>query len=109
MTLTNHLYGTDWFMVNETWFQSLPEGLKQVVRDAAEVANVADRGAQRLLDSRAMGDLKAAGLKIYAPTETERNAFKDRVQQSYIDWLSKEVDKTWIDKFLKAVSEAEAR
>ncbi len=67
MTLTNHLYGTDWFMVNETWFQSLPEGLKQVVRDAAEVANVADRGAQRLLDSRAMGDLKAAGLKSMLP------------------------------------------
>lgn len=107
VTLTNHLYGTDWFMVNETWFQSLPDDLKRVVRDAAEVANVADRGAQRLLDSKAMGQLKDAGLKIYSPTEAERNAFKDRVQKPYMDWLSKEVDKTWIDKFMKAVAEAE--
>ncbi len=108
VTITNHLYGTDWFMVNETWFQSLPADLQQNVKDAAEIANVADRGAQRLLDSMAIGQLKDAGLEIYTPTAQERNMFKDKVQKSYIEWLGKEVDPTWIDKFMKAVSEAEA-
>ncbi|WP_300465260.1 DctP family TRAP transporter solute-binding subunit [Desulfobacula sp.] len=108
VTITNHLYGTDWFMVNEAFFQSLPADLQQNVRDAAEIANVADRGAQRLLDSKAIGQLKAAGLEIYTPTSLERDMFKNKVQKSYIEWLGKEVDPSWIDKFLKAVSEAEA-
>lgn len=108
VTITNHLYGTDWFMINESFFQSLPKDLQQNVRDAAEIANVADRGAQRLLDSKAIGQLKEAGLEIYTPTSQERDLFKNTVQESYIDWLGKEVDATWIDKFMKAVSEAEA-
>jgi len=108
VTITNHLYGTDWFMINESFFQSLPKDLQQNVRDAAEIANVADRGAQRLLDSKAIGQLKEAGLEIYTPTIQERDMFKNTVQESYIDWLGKEVDATWIDKFMKAVSEAEA-
>jgi len=108
VTITNHLYGTDWFMVNETWFKSLPADLQQNVRDAAEIANVADRGAQRLLDSKAIGQLKDAGLEIYTPTGQERDLFKNKVQKSYIEWLGKEVDPAWIDKFMKAVSEAEA-
>jgi tripartite ATP-independent transporter DctP family solute receptor len=108
VTITNHLYGTDWFMINESFFQSLPKDLQQNVRDAAEIANVADRGAQRLLDSKAIGQLKEAGLEIYTPTSQERDMFKNTVQESYIDWLGKEVDATWIDKFMKAVSEAEA-
>lgn len=109
VTITNHLYGTDWFMVNETWFQSLPKDLQQKVEDAAEIANVADRGAQRLLDAQAIGKLKQAGLEIYTPTADEREAFKDAVQASYIDWLGTEVDKAWIDKFMKAVAEAEQK
>ncbi len=109
VTMTNHLYGTDWFMVNESFFQSLPKDLQQNVIDAAEIANVADRGAQRLLDAQAIGKLKAAGVKIYTPTSAERDMFKDKVQQGYIDWLSKEVDRSWIDKFMKALKEAEAR
>lgn len=108
VTITNHLYGTDWFMVNEAWFQSLPADLQQNVKDAAEIANVADRGAQRLLDSLAIGKLKDAGLNIYTPTSQERDLFKNKVQKSYVDWLGKEVDPAWINKFLKAVSEAEA-
>jgi tripartite ATP-independent transporter DctP family solute receptor len=108
VTITNHLYGTDWFMINETFFQSLPADLQQNVRDAAEIANVADRGAQRLLDSKAIGQHRDAGLEIYTPTSQERDMFKNKVQKSYVEWLSKEVDPSWIDKFMKAVSEAEA-
>ena len=87
----------------------MPKDLQQKVEDAAEIANVADRGAQRLLDAQAIGKLKQAGLEIYTPTADEREAFKDAVQASYIDWLGTEVDKAWIDKFMKAVAEAEQK
>lgn len=107
VTLTNHLYGTDWFMVNDQWFTSLPEDLQQVVKEAAEIASVADRGAQRLLDVQAIQKLKDAGLKIYSPTPEEREMFKEKVQDGYIEWLKKEVDEVWINKFMKAIEEAE--
>lgn len=107
VTITNHLYGTDWFMVNNQWFESLPKDLQKLVVEAAEIANIADRGAQRLLDTLAIDKLKAAGLEIYTPTAEERDMFKNRVQDEYIKWLSQEVDQVWIDKFLKAVKEAE--
>lgn len=107
VTITNHLYGTDWFMVNDQWFGSLPKDLQKLVIEAAEIANVSDRGAQRILDTLAMDKLKKAGLETYTPTEAERNEFKNLVQDEYIKWLINEVDKSWIDKFMKAVKEAE--
>lgn len=108
VTVTNHLYGTDWFMVNNQWFSALPKDLQQIVVDAAEIANIADRGAQRLLDVQAIEKLTTAGLKIYTPTADERQLFKDMVQDNYIEWLSEQVDQVWIDKFFRAIEEAEA-
>jgi len=107
VTLTNHLYGTDWFMVNDQWFSSLPGDLQQIVKEAAEIANISDRGAQRLLDVQAIQKLKDAGLEIYTPTAEERALFKNKVQDGYIEWLKQEVDPTWIDKFMKAIKDAE--
>ena len=108
VTVTNHLYGTDWFMVNDQWFTSLPKDLQQIVLDAAEIANIADRGAQRLLDVQAIEKLTAAGLKIYTPTSEERQLFKEMVQDNYIEWLSEQVDQVWIDKFFRAIKEVES-
>lgn len=107
VTVTNHLYGTDWFMVNDQWFTALPQDLQQIVMDAAEIANIADRGAQRLLDVQAIERLTARGLKIYTPTSEERELFKDMVQDNYIEWLSEQVDQVWIDKFFRAIKEVE--
>lgn len=108
VTLTNHLYGTDWFMVNNTWYNSLPPELQKIVREGAHIANIADRGAQRLLNVEATQNLEDAGLEIYSPTLEERQMFKDKVQDGYIEWLNETVDKKWIEKFQRAVKEAEA-
>ncbi len=109
ITLTNHLYGTDWFMVNDDWYNSLPDDLKKIVNDGAVIANVADRGAQRILDALATEGLTKKGLKIYKPTAEEVKEFKDMVQDDYIEWLKKEnpENNKWIDDLQKAIKEAE--
>jgi len=110
ITLTNHLYGTDWFMVNNKWYESLPKNLKKIVRDGAVIGNIADRGAQRLLDAIATERLIEKGLKIYKPTDKEVKLFRELVQTDYISWLEKEnpENKKWIKDFFKAIEEAEA-
>ena len=109
VTLTNHLYGTDWFMVNNSWYNSLPKNLQKIVRDGAQVANIADRGAQRILDALAVEGLQKKGLKIYKPTDKEVAQFRDMVQDEYIKWLEGEnpANKKWIKDFQKAIKEAE--
>jgi len=61
ITLTNHLYGMDWFIVNNDWFNSLPADLQKIVREGARIANIADRGVQRLLNVEATKILLDAG------------------------------------------------
>jgi len=111
ITLTNHLYGTDWFMINDKWYNSLPKDLQKIVRDGAQVANVADRGAQRILDALAVEGLQKKGLKIYKPTTKEVSQFKNMVQKDYIKWLEKEnpANKKWIEELQKAIAEAEKK
>jgi len=45
-------------------------------------------------------------LENYAPTEKERQAFKDLGQPPVLAMLRKQIDKKWVDGILKAVEDA---
>lgn len=102
VTLDAHTYGVDWFLVNEKFFQSLPPDLKSIVLEAAKVSSTVSRGMSQLLGALGLNKLEEAGMKIYSPTEQERELFKKACQKPVIDWLKTKVDPSLIDQMLKA-------
>jgi tripartite ATP-independent transporter DctP family solute receptor len=107
LTLDRHVYGLDWFVVNDKWYQGLPKDLQKVIMDAAIVSRTVGRGIQQL-NSAGIGlaKLKEQGMEIYAPTPEEMALFKEATQKPVIDWLKTKVDPKLIEEALQTVAEA---
>jgi len=107
VTLDGHVYGVDWFVVNDKWYQSLPKDLQTIIMDAAEISRTVGRGIQQL-NSAGIGlaKLKEQKMEVYSPTPEEKELFKKATQGPVIDWLKTKVDPGIIDDALKAVEEA---
>jgi len=109
ITLDGHVYGVDWFLINNKFFESLPEDLQYIVLDAAKVSAGVGRGLQ-LLNSSVVGLQKVLdyGCEVYAPTEEEMNQFKKATQGPVIEWLKTVVDEKLINEILAEVEKVVA-
>lgn len=106
LTLDGHVYGVDWFVINEKFFKSLDKDLQEIVQEAAKVSATVGRGLQQLLSSTGLETCLKAGVEIYQPTAAEMALFKKATQQPVIDYLKTQVDGKLIDELLKAVEDA---
>ena len=106
LTLDGHVYGVDWFVINEKFFKSLDKDLQEIVQEAAKVSATVGRGLQQLLSSTGLETCLKAGVEIYQPTAAEMALFKKATQQPVIDYLKTQVDPKLIDELLKAVEDA---
>jgi len=107
-TLDGHTYGVSFMLMNEKFFQSLPKDIQKMVLLNAEAAVTASRGVDTLDSTVGLQFLKEKGMEIYSPTDEEKAQFREATQKPVIEYLEKQVGRTWIDKVLKAVKEAEA-
>jgi len=107
LVLDGHVYGVDWFVVNDKWFQSLPKDLQALIMDCAEISRAVGRGLQQLNSAGiGLGALKEQGMEIYSPTPEEKELFKKATQKPVIDWLKTKVDPKLIEAALIAVETA---
>lgn len=108
LTLDGHTYGVSFMLMNEKFFQSLPKETQAIIlTDAASAATVS-RGIDTLDSTLGTQFLKEKGMEIYSPTAKELAMFREAAQKPIIEYLEKQIGRTWIDKILKAVKEAEA-
>lgn len=105
LTLDGHMYGVDWFVVNEDFFQSLPDDLKAIVVEAAKVSAAVGRGLQQLNSAVGLETLAEGGMEIYAPTPEELEQFKQATQKPVVDWLKTQIDPNLVDELLRTVDE----
>jgi len=106
LVLDGHVYGVDWFVVNEQWYQSLPDDLKYIVQDAARISATVGRGLQNLQGAIGLAKLAEQGMEIYNPTEAEKALFQEATQGPVIEWLKTKVDEQLINEALQAVEDA---
>ena len=106
VTVDNHVYAVSAMVINDKFYQSLPDDLKKVIDNAQKLALAVNRGVSRYTDHLAIESLKANGMEIYFPTPAERNAFKDTAQAQVVDWLRKEAGDKWVDGMLQAAEAA---
>jgi len=96
-TLDKHVYSITAFLINESFLQSLPEDLKQIVIDAGASATVATREACIEREAGILEQLAANGMQIYEPTAEEFDTFRVATQQPAIDYLKENIDSKWVD------------
>ncbi|MCC5986530.1 MAG: TRAP transporter substrate-binding protein DctP [Pararhodobacter sp.] len=112
-TVTNHLYGADWWMTSDLFLDSLTPEQTRIFTNAVEAARTAGRGAKMGLRATRFGTafLEDAGLEVYAPTPEELAQFRDLAAPAVMDVLADEIGAgavTLAEAMLEAVAAAEA-
>lgn len=106
LTVNRHLYSIHSAMINEAFFQSLPEGYQDIVLEAAEVAKTVGRSTAYLAERAALDNLREEGVEVYIPTTEEYEAFRELGQPSALQLVRDELGDDWVDGVLSAVDEA---
>ena len=106
VTVDNHVYAVSAMVINDKFYQSLPEDLRQVIDKAQRLALAVNRGTSRYTDHMAIEGLKKNGMEIYVLTPEERGKFKAKVQKPVLQWLHGEVGSKWVDGMLEATQKA---
>jgi ribosomal protein L16/L10AE len=83
------------------------------VDDAARTAILAGRGVSRVIDSSDKGlPVLLEKMNVYVPTAAEMKQFRDLAipaARAFLERTYKSQGKYWVDRFLSAVEEAEAK
>ena len=108
MILDGHVYGADFILINDEFFQSLSKKNQAIIEKAARIAGTMGRGIQEFNTAQGVTKVAAEGMKVYSPTADELAQFKKLAQPAVKKWLAEELgdDAVWIDKLDKAVTAA---
>jgi tripartite ATP-independent transporter DctP family solute receptor len=108
MTLDGHVYGTDFILINDEFYQALSKKDQEILKKAALTAGLMGRAVQQFNTAEGVTKVVADGMIVYSPTAAELKMFKDTAQPAVVQWLRGELgaDAAWIDKLDKAVAEA---
>ena len=109
MTLDGHVYGADFILINDEFFQSLTKKEQALLRKAARMAGLMGRAIQEFNTAEGVTKVAAEGMQVYSPTAAELKQFKDAAQPTVVKWLRGELgsEAGWIDKLDTAVKEAQ--
>jgi C4-dicarboxylate-binding protein DctP len=102
LTLTGHICGISANIVNEKWFQSLPDDLKLALVVGDKVAQTTSIGFASLLDSANLEKLKSLGMEVYAPTPEEMAMFKEKAVSYVKKWMEEELGTDFVAEYLAA-------
>lgn len=87
LSISNHVYTPSYLIVNEEWWQSLPEDVKGILQDAASNAVEWQRAYGRDQDSELVGELEDLGMTV---NEIDHASFVQRARPVW-DEFSDEV------------------
>jgi len=108
LTLDQHVYGTDFVLVNERFYQGLNAEKRALLKRNAIVAGNAGRAIQQINSAAGVAELTARGMKVYKPNAAELKQFRDAAQPPVLTWLKGQVEAGWVEAVQKAVADAEA-
>lgn len=100
MILDGHVYGADFLVINDEFFQSLTPAEQEVVSRAAIVAGNMGRSIQQWSTAQGVNAVQAEGMQVYSPTSDELAMFRDAAQPAVREWLAGELgdQAVWIDR-----------
>jgi len=106
-TLTGHVMGISSTLVNEKWFQSLPDDLKLALVEANKVADTTVVGLGSIMNSVDVEKLISEGMEIYAPTPEEMAMFREKAVPYVKKWMEGEFGVDFVSEYLAYVKATE--
>lgn len=106
-SLDGHIVSPCYFAVSESWYQSLPEDLQQVIIKGGKLAETAARGTICASEGMALTFLDEKGVEIYSPTPEEKDTFKV-AREPVAEWLKGEIGDDVVEEYLAAVEASKA-
>lgn len=108
MVLDGHVYGADFIVINDDFFQSLSANDQAIIKKAARIAGTMGRAIQQFNTAEGVTKVTAEGMQVHSPNASEMAQFKKLAQPAVKKWLADELgsDAVWIEKLDAAVSEA---
>lgn len=101
LNLANVQYSDQFLLMNGELLDGLSAEDQATIRNAAYEANVATRTFVESQVDKRVAFLAEQGMEVYTPTAAEMAEFKALGSPSYIDWLSNQIDSSWIDHAMK--------
>lgn len=108
MILDHHVYGADFIVINDEFFNMLTPTQQAVIQRAARIAGNMGRSIQQFNTAEGVTKVVSEGMKVYSPTASDLEKFKTKAQPAVKKWLAEELgsDAVWIEKLDKAVKDA---
>jgi C4-dicarboxylate-binding protein DctP len=106
-TQTGHLLDSGATIINEKWFQSLPDDLKVVLIEADRVAQATYNGYGALLDATGLEKVISLGMEVYSPTPEEMAMFREKAVPYVRKWMEEKLGEDFVAEYLAAVKAVE--
>jgi len=90
LAITNHIYNSAYIIVGKKWYEGLPDDLRKIVTDGLKDAETWQMDTCAQIDTKYLGELKAAGMQVTTPNISDfRNAVMP-VYQIFINQYGQE-------------------
>lgn len=108
LVLDGHVYGADFILINDEFFQSMKPTDQEIIKKAARIAGTMGRAIQQFNTAEGVTKVSSEGMAVYSPNAEELAEFRKLAQPTVKKWLAEELgdDAVWIEKLDKAVAEA---
>ncbi len=112
VTLTNHLYGTDWWVTSEAFYESLNDEQRAIFTNGIDAARTVGRGHKLLTGVTTYGVefLEEAGAEVYAPSLDELEMFREVTIPAVREAIEEDLGEAgleFVDFLLESVEKAE--
>jgi len=108
VTLDMSMGCANFYLINEKFYQSLPDDLKQVVKEGAQMGAAAEFGVasyrNRVVSINA---LKEQGVKVVSLSAAEKARLKKAAHDAVIPWMKKTAGEDVVKKVFKAIDDIE--
>lgn len=108
MILTGHIWGANIMVVNEDFYQSLPDDLKRVVREGWHNAIWVENPNRAYADIQAMQNIAAEGNTIISLTPEEHQQWRSIALDAARGFIEETAGREFLELTLRAVEEVEA-
>lgn len=87
LTLTGHVYAATILLMNNNFYNELPEDLQALVMEASEEYRTEQRKLAQEQDIEFLTKLKDSGMKVNDLTEEQRNEFREAAKSVYDQYV----------------------
>jgi C4-dicarboxylate-binding protein DctP len=101
LSLTGHVYAATALLMNNDFYNELPEDLQKLITEASEEYRDEQRGLAQEQDVEFLNKLKENGMQVNDLTDEQRDAFREAASSVYDQYVPK-IGEDLVDKALEA-------